>query len=297
MTLSPCRLDGVFLPMTTPFEADGALEAGALKVNTHLYATSGVHGLLVLGSNGENQSLTETERGQVLEIVAQYRHPDQLLMAGCIGQSLQVVLQEIHRAQAAGYDCVLVLPPGYFRAQMSDDALVDFFLACADASPLPLLLYNAPQFSGIELSLSIMERVGVHPNIIGLKHSASTPIEPYLTLQSDSFRVLVGNASLAYPAMQQGVKGMIVNLGTVIPRAALELFAFGSQPRSEEGLACHERMKNANNRISGMYGVPGVKAAMDMAGHAGLFPRSPLQALGEEAREDIRQGMIEAGLI
>lgn len=290
-------LRGVFLPITTPFNEDMSVNYGALKVNVHLYAKSGVHGFLALGSNGENRCLNEDEKRRVLETIMQYKHPDQYVMTGCIYDSTPQTIEFMKFAAEAGSHFATLLTPSYFRKQMTHDVLVHYFSECADAVDIPVLLYNAPGFTGVTLEFDTVKHLSQHPNIVGMKDSAPSGIETFCALNGPEFSVMAGSASFFYEAIQLGAPGGVISLGNILPDAGLKLYEFARQGDSEEGRAFHERMKAANKRISGTYGVPGVKAAMDLCGKAGEWPRKPLQRLEGADREAVRQALLDLGLM
>lgn len=290
-------LAGVYAPITTPFDSSEDLDLGALRANLGHYATSGLHGYLALGSNGENRSLDEEERERVLEVVVRERGPGQAVMAGATYDAQRATERFLARAADLGADFGLVLSPGYFRKQMTSEILYRYFSTLADGAPLPLLLYNAPGFNGITLEPDLVARLAVHPNIVGMKDSASSGIERFLPLQGPDFAVLAGSVSFLYPAMLAGSPGGTVSLANSFPDVALRLYAYGADPADPAGPAYQEHVIGLNARISGAWGVAGVKAAMDMAGLAGGPPRRPLLPLDEAARAELRAFLEGEGLI
>ena len=297
MTAHADRLSGVFLPVTTPFNQDMNVDYGALKADMQFYAASGVHGYLALGSNGENRSLSETEKLRVLETIIAHRASNQIVMTGCIYDSTLLTIDFMRFAQSVGSDYATLLSPSYFRQYMTHDVLVEYFTECADSVVIPVLLYNAPGFTGVTLSPETVAVLAKHPNIVGMKDSASAGIENFCPLNGPKFSVLAGSANFFYPSMALGVRGGIVSLANAFPEAGLTLWKNGLQGQTPEGHAFHQRMNEANRRISGRYGVPGVKAAMDLAGLVGGYPRRPLRRLEGEDREAVGQALREAGLL
>ncbi len=289
-------LQGVFLPITTPFNKDMSVNYGALKVNVHLYAKSGVHGYLALGSNGESRCLTEDEKRQVLETILEYKHPNQYVMTGCIYDSTPQTIDFMEFAQCVGSHFATLLTPSYFRKQMTHEILVNYFTECAEAVDIPVLLYNAPGFTGVTLEFETVKELSKHPNIVGMKDSAPSGIEKFCELNSPEFSVMAGSANFYYEAIQLGSPGGVISLGNILPEAGLKLYELSKKGDTPEGRDLHQRMKAANKKISGTYGVPGVKAAMDICGRAGEWPRKPLQRLGDEDRAVIKQALLNSGL-
>ena len=201
------KLAGVFAPICTPFAANEDVDHGALQFNLARYAESGILGYLALGSNGENRSLTEDERRRVLDDVVRHKGPGQMVLAGAAYDGQREAEGFLAAAADLGADFGLVLSPGYFRAQMTDEVLYRYFSGLADEARIPLLLYNAPGFCGVTLSPDLVGRLAAHPNIVGLKDSASRGIESFLQFQGPSFQVLAGSANFLMPAMLGGSPG------------------------------------------------------------------------------------------
>ncbi len=291
------RLAGVYAPICTPFSASEDLDAGALSDNLARYAESGIHGYLTLGSNGENRSLTEQERLAVLEVVARERREGQLVMAGATYDAQRDTERFIAAAADLGADVALVLSPGYFRKQMTEEVLYRYFSTLADNAPIPILLYNAPGFSGMVLEPPLVARLATHPNIVGMKDSASSGIEAFLALQRPDFAVLAGSANFLLRAMLGGSPGGTVSLANSFPEVALRLYAYGVARDEDRGPAYQEYVTRVNGAISGAFGVPGVKAAMDLAGFQGGYPRRPLLPLEPSERIALAACLSEEGLL
>jgi 4-hydroxy-2-oxoglutarate aldolase len=290
-------LAGVYAPICTPFRDNEDFDREALQENLARYAASGIHGYLTLGSNGENRSLSEEERLEVLEVVVRHKAAAQVVMAGATYDGQRQAERFLRAAADLGADYGLVLAPGYFRRQMTVDVLHRYFSTLADTSPLPLLLYNAPGFNGLALEPVLVERLAAHPNIVGMKDSASSGIDAFLGLQRPDFAVLAGSANFLYPAMMAGSPGGTVSLANSFPDVALRLFAYGATRDEVHGPAFQDDVSRINHSISGAHGVAGVKAAMDLAGYIGGIPRRPLLPLDAAQRAALREMLASEGLL
>ncbi len=279
-------LAGVYAPICTPFRENEDLDPGALRENLARYAASGIHGYLTLGSNGENRSLSEEERLEVLDVVVRHRGAGQVVMAGATYDGQRQAERFLQAAADLGADYGLVLAPGYFRKQMTVDVLYRYFSTLADGSPLPLLLYNAPGFNGLALEPALVERLAAHPNI-----------EAFLELQRPDFAVLAGSANFLFRAMLAGSAGGTVSLANTFPELALRLYAYGLARDEDRGPAFQEDVSRINAAISGAHGVSGVKAAMDLAGFIGGIPRRPLLPLDDAQRAVLRETLVREGLL
>jgi len=287
----------VFAPICTPFAENEDVDYEALRFNVSRYAASGILGYLALGSNGENRSLSEDERLRVLDVVVRNKRPGQVVMAGATYDAQRDTERFLAAAADLGADFGLVLSPGYFRKQMTDDLLFRYFLSLADGARIPLLLYNAPGFCGITLSPELVGRLAGHPGIVGMKDSAASGIENFLPLESPSFHVLAGSANFLFPAMMGGSLGGTVSLANSFPRLALDLFEAGQARDKTAGVPLQARVSRINHAISGIHGVAGVKAAMNLAGFVGGIPRRPLLPLAAADLAALRELLTDEGLL
>lgn len=290
-------LAGVIAPICTPFDDREEIDDGALRFNLARYAESGLLGYLALGSNGENRSLTDAERLRVLDTAVRHRGRDQIVLAGAAYEAQRDAERFIAAAAELGADAVLVLPPGYFRRQMTDEVLYRYFTSLAEGAAIPLLLYNAPGFCGVALSPSLVRRLARHSNIIGLKDSAPSGIEAFLPFQGPAFAVLAGSAAFLLRAMLGGSPGGTISIANAFPELALRLFRYGQSRDETAGGPCQEQVVRVNAAISGRYGVPGVKAAMDLAGFRGGLPRRPLLPLEPRQVAELRVLLASEGLL
>ncbi|MEE9316611.1 MAG: dihydrodipicolinate synthase family protein [bacterium] len=291
------NLSGVFLPLVTPFLKDESIDWDGLKNNVSFYAKSKAKGFLVLGSNGENKSLDEVEKLKILETVLQCKASHQKVIVACFVESTRQALRFIKKVESMEIDYFNLLPPFYFRKQMTDEVLAGYFTECADGSLKPILLYNAPKFSGVTLSLELVVKLSGHRNIVGIKDSASSGIEKFIEAVPDDFVVIAGSINFLFPAVLSGAVGGVISMANYFPDLTQELYLLGKEKNREEGEKLHLRLSDLNKKISGAYGVAGVKAAMDLVGLVGGLPRKPLLGLKEVEKEKLRKDLEEAGLL
>jgi 4-hydroxy-2-oxoglutarate aldolase len=291
------KMAGVFVPISTPFAGDETVDYDALTFNLARYAQSGVLGYLALGSNGENRSLTEEEKLRVLSTIVRHKGAGQVVMACATYDAQRDTEQFLKQAADLGADFGLVLSPGYFRKQMTDDVLFRYFSTLADTSPIPLLIYNAPGFCGVTVSAALAGRLAGHPGIVGVKDSAASGIEQFLEFESDAFHVLAGSANFLFPAMRNGSVGGTVSLANSFPGMVMELFRYGQARDEARGVPLQGRVTRINKMISGPYGPAGVKAAMNLGGFKGGIPRRPLLPLTASQVEEMRKVLLEEGIL
>jgi len=294
-------LSGAFLPVTTPFDAStGDVDIPAFRANLARWFENSVSGILIAGSTGESVFLDEEERATLVEAAANVVPQDAHVIAGTGGESTRHTIRLTQQAAAAGADAVLVSPPAYFKGAMSDDVLITHFTALADASPVPVLIYQVPlRLSTLEFSTELIGRLSEHPNIVGIKDSRG---QLDLAVQlvgatSDDFQVLVGSGAIMHPAMQGGCVGGIVAVGLMAAAEAAGVAAAHAEGRDDDAAALQARIAPVHQQIVGGMGVPGVKAALDLLGFHGGAPRPPLQAASADRIEEIRGILQEADLL
>jgi 4-hydroxy-2-oxoglutarate aldolase len=290
-------LEGIFAPITTPFDEEGRVNYEHLVFNVEKYAKTKLHGYLILGSNGENKSLTNKEKEEVVKTIIAHKAPGQAAMVASIFESTMETKDFALLAQEAGADFITLLPPSYFKSAMKDNALLQYFSDVASAVKIPCLLYKAPQFSGgVDLSVSLIKECAGHPNIRGIKDSSSGGIEKILHSVPENFTVLSGSANTFLAGMLGGAKGGVLSLANYLPEKAVDLYELIKAGDLVKAAALNKAIVNCNIDVSGSYGVAGVKGAMDETGYHGDFPRKPLLPLPPEAGPGIKRGLENLAL-
>lgn len=290
------KLKGVFAPISTPFGNNEAVDNEALLFNLKKYRKTCIRGFLVVGSNGENKSLIEHEKLEILKLVVKNKGDNQVVIAGVMYEAQKSAEYFLSEIAQIGVDFGLVQSPSYFKKLMTDEVLYRYFSTLADISPIPLLLYNAPGFNGIELSFDLLTKLSEYPNIVGMKDSSGDGIFRNLELSNDNFQVMAGSISTLFPAMLMGSIGGTVSLANYLPNLAVELWEYGAQRNKQKGQSLHEKLLRLNEQVSGQFGVPGVKAAMNLFGFQGGIPRRPLLPLSEQQKNELKELFIKSGV-
>jgi 4-hydroxy-2-oxoglutarate aldolase len=280
---------GIFTPIVTPFTADDTVDAGALQRNVLRWMATPLTGLVVLGSNGEAAQLDDVEADRVVEIVRAHVPQGRPLIAGTGRESTKATIAATARAAAAGVDAVLVRTPSFFKAQMTADVFVRHYTEVADASPVPVLLYNVSMYTGVNLTPDAVERLAPHPNIVGIKESGSdlAQISEYIARTPGDFTVLAGSATTFFQALCAGCDGGILALASLLPEACATLRALVRENRLDEARALQQRITPLAKSVGGLHGVAGLKAALDLIGYNGGLPRPPLRPLPHHVVEAI----------
>lgn len=290
---------GVFPPITTPFDAAGAIDTRALAANASRWMRTRLAGLVVLGSNGEAPFLDEEESVRAIEAARAEVPSGRTLVAGAGREGTRATIDATRRAAAAGADAVLVRTPSYFKIRMTTDALVAHYLAVADVSPVPVILYNFPAVTGINLLPAAIERLARHGNIVGVKESAADvdQIAQDVARTPDTFTVFAGSAIVLQASLLAGATGAILAPACVVPDLCVELFELVAAARHDEARALQRRLTPLTRLVTATYGVPGLKVALDLIGFAGGAPRAPLLPAPAEAAAAIRAELAALGVV
>ena len=284
------NLKGIIPPMVTPLDQAGEIVYSDFQSNLDRYLELGVEGFLVLGSNGESVYLEHAEKLKLIETARQCVPDSMMLLAGTGLESTRATIQLTQEAADRGVDGVLVKNPFYYKSRMKTDVYLAHFLAVADASPVPIVLYNVPMFTGVSMEASLVIELAKHPNIRGLKESAGNVqliSEVAWGTGEEEFSVLAGSAPALFPNMVAGAKGGIVALACAVPvlmKKLYEAFVEGDHLLTAK-LQCI--VAPAAVAVTTKYGIPGLKVAMELEGFASGPPRLPLLPLGSVEREDL----------
>jgi 4-hydroxy-2-oxoglutarate aldolase len=299
MSGATISFSGVFPPIPTPFDAEGKVHHQALVENLERWNQYGLAGYVVLGSNGEGVLLAEEEKVKVWETARQVIPSDKLLIAGTGCESTRQTLALTCKAAEAGADAALVVTPHYYNSKMTPDSLVRHYGAVADASPIPILIYNVPKFTNVNMDAAAVARVAQHPNIVGIKDTSGnvTQLADTVRLAGPGFQVLAGSASFFFPGLAVGAVGGILALANIAPDQALELYRLFTSGAWDQAAELQRRMIPVNAAVTARFGIAGLKAALDMLGYYGGSVRSPLLDLAESEYQTLRQILLEGGIL
>ncbi|MBU1155937.1 MAG: dihydrodipicolinate synthase family protein [Proteobacteria bacterium] len=282
------KLQGVLPPMATHFTADEELDLAALKANIAKWNATGLAGYLAVGSNGESVYLSEDEQQAVIAATVEAAAEDKFVMAGAGRESSRETVGAIKRAASVGADCALIVTPCYFKGQMKPANLEAHYLRVAEASPLPILLYNVPQATAVNMTPDLVARLAPHPNIAGIKDSSGNiaQLSEILRLTKEQdFAVFVGNAEVLHSATQLGADGAILAVANVLPQLCVDLMEAVRSGDLAKGKALQWSMSRMAALVTSVYGVGGLKATMDMVGYHGGPVRLPLLMPDQAALE------------
>lgn len=299
MTEKTISMHGVFTPIVTSFDEEGNVAHDKIAFNLDRWNQTGLKGYIVLGSNGEWVFLSESERLDVLRTARQAIPEDKLMIAGTTAESTRHTIRLTKEAAAIGADAAIIVNPNYYKSQMTVPVLATYYRTVADESPIPIVIYNLPPATGMDLPADLLVELSAHPNIISVKDTGGNIAKMGETLRraDPSFQVISGSANFFYPSQAIGVTGGILALANIAPEASVALFDLFHEGRMDEGRELHLRMLPVNLAVTSRWGVSGLKAAMDMLGYYGGPPRLPLLPLAEERRRELRAILERAELL
>ena len=294
----PMPISGIFPALTTPFEK-GDLSASQLKSNIEKFERIDLSGYLVLGSTGESVLMNDRERIKAVETVRASASEGKTIVAGTGMQSTRATIEFTNLAANAGADYALVVTPFYFKKQMTAQNLEYYYREVAEGSKIPILMYNVPKFTGLDLPLRAILSVADHPNIVGLKESSGNIalVSELIKACPADFVILQGTGSVLFTSLMLGAQGGILALSNVAPAETVKMFEMVKAGEMEKAREIQMRLITLNEMIVNTYGVPGIKCALDMVGYFGGHPRPPLQPVDQKIKETIGHLLKNVGLL
>ena len=283
------QLAGVIAPITTPFDsATGEVAPVHLRQNVSRLVAAGLAGVVVAGSTGESALLDAEEQRRLVGWVREVLPDRAWLIAGTGAEATRQAVLLTRAAAAEGADAVLVRPPGYFSAAVSPASLADYYRAVADASPIPVLVYNIPKYTHLPIAAGLLQQLAVHANVVGVKDSSGDAknLAAYRDA-APAWSVFVGSAALLYAALELGCDGGILAAACFAAATRVELHAAFRAGDRERAGRLQERLVPLDKEIVGKLGPGGVKAAMDAVGLYGGPVRAPLAPVVPADRERV----------
>ncbi|MGB6431125.1 MAG: dihydrodipicolinate synthase family protein [Candidatus Acidiferrales bacterium] len=283
------KLEGLFAALTTPFRSDDSLDLAGLAANIARYNRTDLAGYVVTGSTGEAALLSIDESERVWATVLENAAPGKTALAGTGAETTAESIERTNRAAALGYSAALVRTPSYYKPFMNARVLIEHYHRVADASPIPILLYSVPVFTGVTVEAEVTARLAEHPNIIGIKDSSGSVERAEQTARAvpADFSLLVGSAITLVASLGVGASGGILALASALPEPCAQVYRLARAGKIAEARALEEKLEPASRRIGSGLGPPGLKYAMDRLGYIGGLPRRPLLPPTEQERAEV----------
>ena len=292
-------LRGIFPPIPTPFRQDESLDLENLKANLARWNDEPLAGYVVAGSNGEAVALSSEERFQLVGAARAAIPEDRLMIAGAGAESTRQTIELTEGMRREGADAVIVVTPSYYGPRLDDTALLDHYLKVADASQLPVVLYNVPVYTGLDLPARVVRELATHENIIGIKESGGSiaKMDSMVNGTPAEFQLLSGSASFFLAALVVGAVGVVPALGCLAAERISALLLAYESGNLDSAREIQASLVAPNEAITSKFGIAGLKAALDLIGFYGGPVRAPLQAITQEERAVLVNTLAEADLI
>ena len=292
------KVRGIFAPIATAFDASGEVDYSTFAENTVAFGATKLSGLVVLGSNGEFTLLSHEEKVKLVETAKNHLPAEKMVIAGTGCESFRETLQLTKECAAVGADVALVVTPNYYKKDMNEAALGNFYTMLADASPIPVMIYNMPGNSGVNVPSSLTLKLAAHPNITGIKDSGGNivQISEVLAKAPEGFSVFAGSGSYLLATLLLGGVGGTLAVANVVPDYCAEIQENFEKGDLEKARKMQLALLPLNAAVTSRFGIGGMKAAMDMVGFKGGLPRLPILPAGEETRKEIARILRELGI-
>ena len=293
MELQPkMKLQGIFPPIATPFDSNGDIYPAKVRHNVEKWNRTALAGYVVMGSTGESVMLTPDEKYTMWELVAKHAAPEKLLIAGTGMEGVRETVALTNCAAEMGYKAAMVRTPHYYKNLINRaDAQALYFRAVADQSRIPLIIYNWPQTTGVDIPVEAVVALSEHPNVIAIKESSGN-LEKVMQMIREvkhGFQVLVGSAPTLWPSLLMGACGAILAYANAAPYSVIAIWEAHRTREEAAGLDWQNRIGRPAALVTTKYGVPGLKYAMDLNGYYGGPPRLPLVVPTPEAKKEIEE--------
>ncbi len=288
---------GIFAPVGTTFDGDGNLDLQKYGENARKFSQTGLAGLVILGSNGEFVMLNMKEKVTLVETARKAVSSSMKIIAGTGCESLRDTIELTKRCAGAGADAALVITPNFFKRDMNPQTLEKFFVAVADASPMPIMLYNMPGNAGVNIPSSLSIALADHPNIVGIKDSSGNIVqisEVIAKTRNKNFSVFAGSGSFLLPTLMLGGVGGTLAVANVVPEYCVAIYNAWNKGEIDKARELQLGLLELNAAVTARFGIGGMKSAMEMAGYWGGNPRLPILPATEEVKNEIRRIYDEA---
>ncbi|MBI5809264.1 MAG: dihydrodipicolinate synthase family protein [Ignavibacteriales bacterium] len=292
------KLYGIFPPITTPF-VNGELAIEKLQENILKWNNTQLSGYVVMGSNGEAVFLTREEKLTLVEATKKFSSNEKIIIAGTGTDSIKETIFLTNESASRGADFALILTPSFYKSEMKHQSYVKYFSMVADKSKIPILIYNVPKFTGVDIEVETVAELSKHQNIIGIKNSSENGRQniEFVANTHKDFSVIVGTASMLFNGITCGAVGGILALANIAPNQCVQIQKLIEEKKYDDALNLQQKMIPVNKAVTAKYGVAGLKTAMDYLGYYGGEVRAPLSSLNENDKTQLKKILIDAELL
>lgn len=283
------KLRGIFPPVTSPFSADGEVDLARLRENIKKYNQTRINGYVMNGSTSESVLLSWDEVERLWAAAREAAAPEKVMIAGTGAEATAETIRHTKRAAALGYQAALVRTPSYYKPAMTFEAETGHFFRVADASPIPVLIYSVPVFTGYTVEAPLVAKLATHPNIIGIKDSSGNVqrMKDIVAAAPKGFSALSGSGLTLAESIEAGAVGGILAISCMIPDACADFYEAARRGDTGEIEALRKQFINPAGALVAKFGIAGIKFAMDRLGYYGGTVRAPLLPITDSAKPEI----------
>jgi len=293
------HLRGVYSVIPTAFDNTGALDLDAVRFNMQRWNDTAVSGFFLLTLIGESFHLTLEEKLTLIQTVKSEVAPDKHIIVNTGACSTDLTISTTNKAADAGADVAAIMPPYCYQEYIDERELEEHYVQLAERSEIPIILQNIPSFTRLHLSGELIVKLSHHPNILGLGDETGniSLLEHCTNKCSDSFEIMTMDVHTTISALLMGSSAVVTPLATLIPSACGRLYDLSIEGRWEEAAQSLKSLLRLQRQVIDTHGIVGIKAAMDLMGYKGGFPRSPLLPLVPKKKQDIAHILESIGLL
>ncbi len=286
-------LNGLGVALVTPFTRNLKIDYTALeRLLKHLYKSRSVDFLVVLGSTGEAATLSEEERQEVMNFVREYNEDRLPLVFGHSGNNTHALIKALQTIDYHGYSAILSATPAYVKP--TQEGLYRHYTMLADKAPLPVILYNVPSRTGVNMAAGTVIRLAAHPNIIGVKESANDMIQAMDITNGTpkNFLLLSGDDLHTLPLIAVGASGLISVLANAYPKIFKEILTAGIQGDYSKAAKATGRIRVINDLMYREGNPVGIKQLLHEMDICQPYVRPPLVKATAQLGRDIRKALL-----
>lgn len=291
------KFDGIFVAMITPFKSDGSLDIEGIKTNADYYMKQGCAGIVCNGSTGEAINLSREERIQVIEATKETLNGRGLIIAGTGAPTTAAAVEQTQDALKAGADATLVITP--FNCIPNTEGLIKHYNMVASVG-LPVILYNLPAHTGVEITMDTFDELIKNEKIIGIKESSGNfgLMGNIIRKYGDRVILFTGSDDLILQVFALGAKSAILALGNIAPAQIVDVLTRVQKNDLEGARKTYLKLLPISSAISASVNFPApVKEAVRLLGRPSSDPRMPTLPVGKAESESIKEALQYAGLL
>jgi 4-hydroxy-2-oxoglutarate aldolase len=285
------KIQGMYASVATPFDHTGAMYRVKVQHNFEKWSRTSLAGFIVGSLTGEGPLLEAEEKMELLRLAAPHIPAGRTLIADISVEGVHAAVKLSHAAAAAGAQAVVSAVPHQYRNLMYGPEAQMLFFRALDQSPLPVLIHNDPPMTGVDLLPETAAALAAHPNIAGLIETG-TPVSRIAEVRAiapKEFGILAGTERQVWDSLKSGANGAALAISSAAPYATIAIWEAFRTREEEAGLDWQGRIAHPSILVTDMYGVPGLKHAMDLNGYYGGPPRLPFIPVSIDARREIEE--------